>query len=116
MIFIDFNVYLRKIALQEVGVRGIIFKRELQIKRNNAFDSWKVSGFTCIERALNGLFDIQDAKWLNIEGNRSIRTRYTTNACHDKGSIYEYLSFQNHRHLISSKFTYNSTNILYQHV
>jgi hypothetical protein len=58
---IVFNVYLRKIALQEVGVSGIIFKRELQIKRNNAFDSWKVSGFTCIERALNGLFDIQDA-------------------------------------------------------
>ena len=35
-------------------------------------------------------------------------------SCHDKGSIYESLSFQNHRHLISSKFTYNSTSILYQ--
>jgi hypothetical protein len=42
------------------------------------------------------------------------RTMYSPYACHDKGSIYESLSFQNHRHLISSKCTYNSTNILYQ--
>jgi hypothetical protein len=28
---------------------------------------------------------------------------YSPYACHDKGSIYESLSFQNHRHLISSK-------------
>jgi hypothetical protein len=33
----------------------------LQIKKNNVFDSWKVSWFTCIERALNGFLDIQDA-------------------------------------------------------
>jgi hypothetical protein len=36
---------------------------------------------------------------------------YSPYACHDKGSIYESLSFQNHRHLISSKCTYNSTGI-----
>jgi hypothetical protein len=28
---------------------------------------------------------------------------YSPYACHDKGSIYESLSFQNHRHLISSR-------------
>jgi hypothetical protein len=46
--------------------------------------------------------------------NRGFRTMYSPYACHDKGSIYESLSFQNHRHLISSKCTYNSTSILYQ--
>jgi hypothetical protein len=46
--------------------------------------------------------------------NIGFRTMYSPYACHDKGSIYESLSFQNHRHLISSKCTYNSTNILYQ--
>jgi hypothetical protein len=33
----------------------------LQIKKNNVFDSWNVLWFTCIERALNGFLDIQDA-------------------------------------------------------
>jgi hypothetical protein len=33
--------------------------------------------------------------------NIGFRTMYFPYACHDKGSIYEYLSFQNHRHLIS---------------
>ena len=46
--------------------------------------------------------------------NIGFRTMYSPYACHDKGSIYESLSFQNHRHLISSKCTYNSTSILYQ--
>ena len=46
--------------------------------------------------------------------NIGFRTMYFPYACHDKGSIYESLSFQNHRHLISSKCTYNSTSILYQ--
>jgi hypothetical protein len=46
--------------------------------------------------------------------NIGFRTMYSPYACHDKGSIYESLSFQNHRHLISSKCKYNSTNILYQ--
>jgi hypothetical protein len=46
--------------------------------------------------------------------NIGFRTMYSPYACHDKGSIYESLSFQNHRHLISSKWTYNSTNIMYQ--
>ena len=31
------------------------------IKKNNVFDSWNVLWFTCIERALNGFLDIQDA-------------------------------------------------------
>ena len=34
--------------------------------------------------------------------NIGFRTMYSPYACHDKGSIYESLSFQNHRHLISS--------------
>jgi hypothetical protein len=46
--------------------------------------------------------------------NIGFRTMYSPYACHDKGSIYESLSFQNHRHLISTKCTYNSTSILYQ--
>ena len=46
--------------------------------------------------------------------NIGFRTMYSPYACHDKRSIYESLSFQNHRHLISSKCTYNSTNIQYQ--
>jgi hypothetical protein len=46
--------------------------------------------------------------------NIGFRTMYSPYACHDKGSIYESLSFKNHRHLISSKCTNNSTNILYQ--
>ena len=46
--------------------------------------------------------------------NIGFRTMHSPYECHDKGSIYESLSFQNHRHLISSKCTYNSTSILYQ--
>ena len=46
--------------------------------------------------------------------NIGFRTMYSPYACHDKGYIYESLSFQNHRHMISSKCTYNSTSILYQ--
>jgi hypothetical protein len=33
----------------------------MEIKKNNVFDSWNVLWFTCIERALNGFLDIQDA-------------------------------------------------------
>ena len=50
-----------------------------------------------------------------LPNNIGFRTMYSPYACHDKGSIYESLSFQNHRHLISSKCTYNSTNIQYQY-
>ena len=46
--------------------------------------------------------------------NIGFGTMHSPYACHDKGSIYESLSFENHRHLISSKCTYNSTSILYQ--
>ena len=37
--------------------------------------------------------------------NIGFRTMYSPYACHDKGSIYESLFFQNQRHLISSKCT-----------
>jgi hypothetical protein len=35
--------------------------------------------------------------------NIGFRTMYSPYACYDKGSIYESLSFQNHRHLIYTK-------------
>jgi hypothetical protein len=116
----------------------------LQIKKNNVFDSWSVLWFTCIERDLNRFPDIQDACTELVSfgsghpptppnesvknrirciinqtppNNIRFRTIYSPYACHDKGSIYESLSFQNHRRLISSSVHIpepNETNFIWK--